>query len=256
MSALAAAGRAGRAGPRRGATLIELLAATALAGTVGAAAATVLVRQLRFYRDAARLADGRQQVDGGLALLPADLRAASPRDGDLTAIAPDAVQLRATVAAAVACDAPDSATLDFPPAAPESRAPLASWGVAPRAGDTLVVYTPGDSARAAAWTAHAVRAFDASGGRCAGSALVAAADAAGPRARLTVDAATPLPAGAGEGTAVRVLRHVRYTLYTAGDGRRYLGFSDYGAGTGWAGVQPVSGPYAAGDAPRARAAPP
>lgn len=230
--------RAPTARPRRGATLLELAVVVAVGGVLLAAVGAALVRQHRFYRAAAALASERQQLWGALALLGDDLRGGSARAGDVTALAADSLQLRATVGAGVACAA-TPLTLDFP--APDPAGPArASWRSAPRGGDTVVVWHRGDSV--AGWSTHAVAGFDAAGGGCA-------AGAAGARsARLTVDAAAALPPTVGAGAAVRVLRHVRYKLYAAADGRRYLGFTDYRAPGGWATVQPVSGPFATGAA--------
>jgi hypothetical protein len=179
-------------------------------------------------------------VAAGLAVVAADLRGASPSAGDLTAAAPDAVQLRSTIGAAVACAVAGNAA-DFPAGDAARDAGLAAWRAAPRAGDTLAVYHPGDSATPARWTAHAVASFAPSGGACPAADPLGGG---GPGSRVVVDAATPLPVHAGAGTPVRVLRHVRYAVYAAADGRLQLGFSDYRAGGGWATVQPVAGPFA------------
>jgi prepilin-type N-terminal cleavage/methylation domain-containing protein len=242
------AGRGSAARRRRGVTLVELTVALSIALVVGAAAGGVLARQHRFYAEAGEVAAGRQQVAGALAIVAADLRAASPAAGDLTAIAPDAVQLRATIGAAVACatagDALDSPT----PSGAARAAGLVAWRSAPRAGDTLAVYHPPDGTLPGRWTSHAVASFSATGGACpAGDPL----GGGGTGARIVVDAATPLSPDVGAGTAVRVLRHVRYSLYVGGDGGRQLGYADYRAGAGWATVQPVAGPFAAPAGPPA-----
>jgi hypothetical protein len=233
---------------RRGATLLELVVATALALVVAGAAGHTLVRQQRAYASLTALLAGREQVGGALALLPADLRALSPASGDVTALGPDSLQLRATIGGGVACGAVGELALDFPPRPADGAPPLAAWRAAPRAGDSAAVYDPGDATRPAGWTLHAVAGFDEGAGFCAApSPFAAAGPTAGvtapPRHRLRLDAATPLPPHAGAGTAVRVLRHVRYKLYRAGDGAWYLGFSDYRAPGGWAVVQPVTGPH-------------
>lgn len=242
----AVARRARRA--RRGATLLELVVATALALVVAGAAGNTLLRQQRAYASMAALLAGREQVGGALALLPTDLRALSPASGDVTALGPDSLQLRATIGGGIACAAVGGLALDFPPRPADGTPPLASWSAAPRPGDSAAVYDPGDAVRPAGWTLHAVAGFDEGPGFCAppspfAGAAPAGGPAAPPRHRLRVDPATPLPAHAGAGTAVRVLRHVRYKFYRAGDGAWYLGFTDYRAPGGWAVVQPVTGPH-------------
>jgi prepilin-type N-terminal cleavage/methylation domain-containing protein len=234
-----------RARRRRAFTLVELAVALALAGVVCGAVGAVLLRQQRFYHAAGITVAARQQVQQALAVLPADLGALSTAALEVTAAAPDSIQLRATIGGGLAC-AVGALALDLPSPGVTGGTALLAWSAAPRAGDTVAVYDPGDSTRAAGWTEHAVAALDpADGASCAdafggGPGVPAAASGY----RLRVEPSTPLPATVGPRAPVRLVRHVRYKRYRAGDARWYLGYSDYRAPGGWATVQPVSGPYA------------
>ena len=229
---------------RRGHTLLELIVALAVGGVVGGAVGSLLVAQQRLYAAVQATVAGRQQVAQALGVIVWDLRALSPRDGDVTALARDSMRFRATIGAAIACAAVPGASLDLPPIHDPAAPGLVGWSSTPRAGDTLLVHDAGDDTLAATerWTSHAVLALDAGAGSCPAGAV--SAGGAGPGYRVRVDPATPLPATVGAGTAVRFLRHVRYRLYRASDDRWYLGYADYRAGTGWATTQPVGGPYA------------
>lgn len=233
---------------RRGATLVELVVSSALALLVAGAVATTVRRQSQLYSGLAALVAAREQLGGALALLRADLRGASPGGGDVTALAPDSIQLRVALGGGVACAGPDGLSLHFPPHGATGAPALAGWRATPRPGDSAAVYDPGDSTRPARWTLHAVAAFDTAPAPCDAPGAPVGAGAPGARFTLRLDAATPLPPHASAGTAVRLLRHVRYKLYRAGDGGWYLGFSDYRSPGGWAGMQPVSGPYDRADA--------
>ncbi|HUO53065.1 MAG TPA: prepilin-type N-terminal cleavage/methylation domain-containing protein [Gemmatimonadaceae bacterium] len=230
--------------PRRGFSLVELIVAVVVACAIGAAVLESGVGQQRAFAAGARRAVARDAVRQAAAILSADLRALSPRDGDLYAIAPYQVEFRLLLGASVLCTigaARDAAVL--PPLPSASRLGLTSWVAAPAAGDTLLVL----DAASGAWARHVLTTDPAAGASCpvgSGFAETPAEAAAGWRIAFR----PPLAPTVRPGAPLRFVRRARYQLYRAADARWYLGFVDCLAtrATPCAVVQPVAGPYDAG----------
>ena len=87
-----------------GFTTVELMVALVLAGIVTAAISAVLRRQQRFYTNAASLVEQRVALRDITGILPGELRALSPAGGDVLAFSDSALDLRATIGTAIACD--------------------------------------------------------------------------------------------------------------------------------------------------------
>jgi hypothetical protein len=101
---------------RRGASLMELIVVIVLLATIGSATMGVVIHQERFYRAQADAIDSRATVRDAASLLQSELRALTPLDGDLYAIAPGAVEFRATLAQSAICTiAPSRRHLTIPP---------------------------------------------------------------------------------------------------------------------------------------------
>jgi prepilin-type N-terminal cleavage/methylation domain-containing protein len=98
----------------RGVSLVELLVALTLSGLLLAAAAGVLRRTQDFYRAAVQEIDVSQSLRVAGAFLPAELRELDAVDGDVVAMTPTAVTIRATRQLAALCRPP------LPGAAPGS----------------------------------------------------------------------------------------------------------------------------------------
>ena len=228
--------------PRRGFTLVELLVALALASVVAAALLTVLVRQQRFYAGVAQLVETRAHIREGLGVLPNDLRNLSTAAGDLLAMSDSAIELRATIGSAVACDV-GKHTLDLPPLDAATMT-LTTWLSRPQPGDDVHVLDD----RTGELRSAGVTSVESGTTLCPGSPLISPSlDAGKPRHRITVDAS--LPPGVGAGSPMRFTRRVRYSLYRSpSDARWYLGYTELNPSThAFNAVQPVSGPYRAFD---------
>jgi hypothetical protein len=125
---------------------------------------------------------------------------------------------------------------------------LGSFLTDPDTGDIALFYT--DSAGAPRhWTRYRVASFASrsAASSCTGSRFSSDAERAS-RARAFAVTVTPsLSPGVHEGTPVRFLRRVRYSLYHASDGKSYLGYRRCNADgpSVCGGIQPVSGPYRA-----------
>jgi prepilin-type N-terminal cleavage/methylation domain-containing protein len=224
--------------PRRGFTLVELLVALSLAAVVTAALLAVLVRQQRFYAGVAQLVETRGHVREGLGVLPNDLRGLSSAAGDLLAMSDSAIELRATVGSAVACDAGPH-TLDLPPL-DLAGITLTAWVSRPQSGDEVHVLDD----RTGEFRSFAVTAVESASAWCPGPPFTNATLDAG-KARHRVTVAAPLPPGVGSGSPMRFTRRVRYSLYRSpSDGQWYLGYTEMNPSTrAFNAIQPVSGPY-------------
>ncbi len=229
-----------------GFTTVELMIALVLGGIVTAAIGALLRRQQRFYTNAAALVEQRVALRDVTGILPGEIRSLSPAGGDVLAFSDSALELRATIGAAIACDTvPGGSGIVLAPASGR-RAPLSSFTTAPQAGDVALVYDAGASDRSDddTWIALSVASVTSSPAVCVGSPFAPSADASAPPVILRFGAANRVPPSVGPGAFVRLLRRVRYRFYRASAGDWYLGYSEW-TGTAFTVVQPVSGPFAA-----------
>lgn len=150
-----------RALTSRGVSLVEVLVALTLSGLLASAAAGVLGHTQNFYRAATQEIDVSQSLRVAGAFLPAELRELDAADGDVVAMAPTAVTIRAARQLAALCrppwpgDAPGSVFLTLrTPAFSELR------DLNP-ATDSLWVFREGDplSAEDDDWVAAAITAL-------------------------------------------------------------------------------------------------
>lgn len=227
---------------RRGATLIELTIALGVASVVLGIVASISVREQRVFSDLANQVALSGQLREAVAILPTDLRVASPAAGDITPgeARDTSLQLRATLASAVLCDTSNGAFV-LPPVA-NDVASFASGISSIQIGDTAWLYGATDSA--AMWSPYRVASVgSAASGQCAavGPMLDAVSRTRG-RTTIVLDNG-PSPAGAFIGHAVRFTRLLRYSLYHASDGAWYVGERDWNSATHrFNSIQPVAGP--------------
>ena len=232
---------------RRGFTTIELLVVLVIGGIVAATIGSVLQRQQRFFTNAAALVERRVSLRDATGILPAEMRALAPLAGDVMAFSDSALEIRATIGAAIACDTVGGGeALDLAPVRTSRGVPLAAYGTAPQPGDIALVFDAGlaDSSSGDAWLTLPVSGVGPIAGVCAASPLLdPIADAGAPRLRLSFASGARVSAGVRPGTFVHVLRRVRYRLYRASTSDWYLGYSEWD-GARFSVVQPVSGPFA------------
>lgn len=227
---------------RRGLTLVELVAALVVAGTVLAVIANISLHEQRTFAALTNDAALAGQLRDAASMLPMDVRGADVRAGDLREASDTSIEVRETIASAVVCDTAGSSVL----LAPEVAGPTTfTASIVPiQSGDTAWIFAPDDSTHT--WqpyrvtSAASARAGDclAGGPRLAGSALAAA------RTRLSLDSSPP-PATL-VGLPARVTRPIRYSVYRSSDGNWYLGARDWnGAGGRFNTIQPIAGPFLA-----------
>src|SRR5436190_18352309 len=91
---------------RRGFTLIELMIALVLLGLVSTAVYKVLVNNQRLYLAQTQTIDLQQNIRAAAAILPAEFRELDAADGDITAMGPDSIRMRAMRQLAFLCATP------------------------------------------------------------------------------------------------------------------------------------------------------
>lgn len=220
-----------RRGPRTGATLVELVVSLTLSAVVLGAAASSVLRQHRTTRVVAGEATTTAQLRAATGALSAELAVLSVAGGDIVLgeARDTALQLRALVAAGIACDdAVASATF-----APDDEGQAeALWGNVPRAGDSLWWY---DTGPMAGWHGARIVTSDSVSAPC-----LLAGSPARPARRVVVSGVGDTVAS---GAPLRVTRPARYSLYRSGDGSWQLGLRDWIAGDRFGAPQPVAGPF-------------
>ncbi len=236
--------RAGRARPRCGYTLVEVLVVIMLLSLVGGAIMGLLNSQHRFYRGVNETIGVRRELRNGASLLPMEARSISTVGGDVLEMQPTSFGFRATTGSSVACDL--GGTVFFLPPTDLANHTLTSWYSEPAPGD--VVYAFDDMNDAGdeddVWRPYTIESIGTSTSACASSPLMDATLDAGaikPRLRVEVSGAG-IESSIVPGAVLRITREVRYSLYTEGSGRWYLGYQERRDGA-WSDVEPVSGPY-------------
>jgi prepilin-type N-terminal cleavage/methylation domain-containing protein len=227
--------------PRRardGLTLVELVVALALLAIVATMILETLRGQQRFQVGMLQIIDAKRNAHQAVELLYATLRGASSRD--LYAVTDSSIAFRATVGASYIC-AIDSGRASMTLASADESA-LSTFQTTPRAGDSLLIFDPGDASTPDddRWSTHTLTA-NPSGGLCPMRPIGLSTRVGGSQAlSITI---TPAPtSNVFAGSPVRFFRHARFSLYRGSGGEWMLGYSTCAAGTCSA-RQPLSGPY-------------
>jgi prepilin-type N-terminal cleavage/methylation domain-containing protein len=223
---------------RRGVTIVELLVALTLFGLL----ATVMLRlvrdQQRFQVAALEIIDTKRSARQAIDLLYGALRSASP--ADVYAVSDTSIAFRATHAASHLCAVDTSRTLLALPQAADDDGGLSMFLAMPRAGDSLLVFDPGDmlAEEDDTWRAHVLTAGPA-GGTCP---MRPTGLASRTTAGISIAVTPALAPSVEVGVPVRFFRPSAYSLYQSSTGEWMLGYST--CATGVCTVrQPVSGPY-------------
>ncbi|MDQ2668682.1 MAG: type II secretion system GspH family protein [Gemmatimonadota bacterium] len=215
---------------RWGATLIELLVAIALAGIVLAAATSSLFRQQRTSARIGSVARAEAQLRAATSVLASQLAFIDEGSGDLAAGAArdTAIQFRATVAVALACDRSVGAVTLFP--VESGKVPLGGMASEPRPGDSLWFLADTN------WRGARIEAIASVNAVCP-----APGGSTGPTTRLVLAGATDtIPAL----TPLRVTRPSRFSFYRSADGSWQLGYREWNDASGsFSTPQPVAGPF-------------
>jgi hypothetical protein len=221
---------------RRAVTLVEMVVSLSLTGIVLALVAAISLRQQRIVSDLGERSALSARLQEAASLLPIQLRAASPFD--IRDARDTALEIRATIATAIVCDTVGPALVLAPVTGGES--PYASFTSPVEAGDSAWLFV--NEPMSTGWRGYAITHV--------GTRVPGACARAGPilsetesRAEhVTIDVASVPPRAVG--TALRVTRPIRYSLYRAGDGAWYIGERDWNnTDARFNGTQPIAGPY-------------
>ncbi|HJU65457.1 MAG TPA: prepilin-type N-terminal cleavage/methylation domain-containing protein [Gemmatimonadaceae bacterium] len=224
---------------RRGFTMVELSITLVLVSLVVGGLFSVMLDQQRFYSGASDIIETRTSVREIADVLPSELRALAPAEGDIYQMSDRHIRFRATTGATVACAVDNAAgTIIIPPVTLSRNNGLTAWITRPARGDSVLIFDPGVSPPV--WRVHILSA-DPTPGVCAPFT----ANAAEANNGLTLNLNAPIPAGITMGASLRFFRASQYELYQASDGKYYLGFYDciITRSPVCATIQPVSGPY-------------
>lgn len=233
-----------RAKRRSGLVLAELVVALTLLGVVLALVSGISLRQQQFLRAVNAAAASSARLREARAVLPLDLRGLAPADVRVSEARDTSLEVRATIGSAVVCDT--SGTDAILATVARDSVQYASMVRNPERGDTAWVLDA--TADSSVWSAVAIdTAFVGPAGRCA-SVVAAVTNASGPRWSLRLRGDSER-AAISPGTALRITRPIRYTVYRASDGDSYLGAREWNPSFGrFDVVQPVAGPLAPGAA--------
>jgi prepilin-type N-terminal cleavage/methylation domain-containing protein len=213
----------------RGFTLVELVVALVLSAVVLGGAYAVLVSSQRFYRAQSAVLEVHQGMRAVVQVLSAELRELDASAGDIIALAPDSISIRAMRGLSVLCAPPDGGTGRI-----VLRESLSfGFRAVDPARDRALVFHDGDPASADddAWLDLGVSSVNG-GASCRDGAPGVALDLGGRTAEL--DSVTV-------GSPVRFYERAVYRLYADEGGAWWLGIRSYSGGA-WAAVSPVAGP--------------
>jgi hypothetical protein len=201
-----------------------------LLGIIGTLLSTVLMRQQRFHRAVASVADSRARMRDVATILPTDLRSISTAGRDILTMDVNSMQFRAFIGAAVLCRYGAANIIELPPKVLASGNVLTSWINPPAPGDIAYLYNDSLTAGNAddSWTPFTITdttsAANATWCPLANvPAYTTAADVTARRYRLTLNA-NPTQAQIHVGAPIRFAREVRYSIYQAADGQWYVGY--------------------------------
>ena len=225
---------------RRGLSLVELLVALVILGLVTASLYRVLVNNQRVYQAQTQRIDLQQNIRAAVTILPAEFRELDAYEGDILAMGPTSITIRAFRVLGFICNAPNLPLLPLVGQQITIRNSLlfGSRGFIAGSDQVLVYYEGDEGARADdAWTAPTL--LTASGSQSCPDG------AAGTRLTLLNLNITPLPVplvvnGITRGSPVRAFEPVTYRLWQRPEDKRYyIGLSTS------SGIQPLVGPILA-----------
>ena len=215
---------------RAGFTLAELMITITILGIIGGLLTQVLMRQQRFHRAVASIADSRARMRDVATILPSDLRSISSAGSDILTMDVNSMQFRAFIGAAVLCRFGAANIIELPPRVLTSGSVLTSWIAPPGPNDVAYLYNDSTSAGNAddSWTAFTITdtTSAANPAWCPAvnvPAYTQAADNGANRYRLTLGA-NPNQVQIKVGAPIRFAREVRYSAYQAADNQWYVGY--------------------------------
>jgi hypothetical protein len=223
--------------------MIEIMVAIVLLGIVVGALLGAVMQQQRFYDSASEVMEVRDNLRRIGDLLPAELRGAAPRDGDIIAMSDSAIEFRAPTGSSTICEFNLARTMIVvPPVSLQRDAGLTFWLSRPVMTDSMFIFDSQDS-NPDTLLGRGIVAAPAAGTCPITSGFTSTAAEAAASITFLLD--TPLPTSVPVGAPIRFFRRTRYSLYQSPtDNQWYLGFRDFvpGRAPQWSAIQPVAGP--------------
>jgi len=220
---------------RPGFTLAELLIALACASVLFAVTASIALRQQRLFTELADNAAITGRLREVIATLPIDLRGVSPAAGDIREARDTSLEFRATIASAVVCDTAGRSIILGPALAGAET--FANYLTTLSPSDTAWLLDPRDTLER--WIPRKITSISSTVANGCGRGAPALATPFSATI-LTLDTLAP----ARPGTALRVTRPVRYSLYRSSDGSWQVGARDWNSSTLRLNtIQPIAGPF-------------
>jgi prepilin-type N-terminal cleavage/methylation domain-containing protein len=214
---------------RAGLTLIELMVAIVIAGIVLGAICQTLQRNQEFYRSQSQILDVQQGIRAVAQLLPSELREVDGPAGDILAMGPDSISIKALRNTLFVCAPPvpaagtivtrNSQTFGY-----RSVDPTRDRALVFRDGNPRIMSDD-------TWLDFAIASV-ATGAVCSDGTAGTTAKLSGSASRL--DSVTV-------GSPVRTYEQVTYRLYVDSAGVGWLGVRSYVDGA-WGAVSPIAGP--------------
>jgi prepilin-type N-terminal cleavage/methylation domain-containing protein len=230
-------------------TLVELIAAVAIAGIAAGLITATLTRQQKFFSSAEEVLAVRAQLRDGADILASDIRSASVAQFGLPVMTDTAIEMLTVIASSVVCMSPSATTIGLPPSELVSGNTLTAMLASPDTGDLAAIYSaPGGVPDSSRWDTYRVSGFTprSIATSCPSSTgfLAPADEFAGASGFLLTLASSP-SVPLRKGSIVHFIRRARYSLYRSSDGEWYLGYRRCGVSAPHAcgSIQPVSGPY-------------
>lgn len=234
---------------RRGFTMVELLIALVLLGLVSAALYRVLVNNQRLYMAQTQRIDLSSNIRAATNILPAEFRELDAFDGDILAMSPTSIQIRAMRWLSFICVTPGlPGAFTMTIRGGQTGMPMYYGSRNIAATDGLLIYLDGNptSRTDDYWVNTTITAMGGVGtATCPAAAPVTAAQQ--PATQITFNGVGTFIAGTNVanaipmGAPVRGYETVTYQLYQPpGDTLWYIGFRPQGQG-----MQPLIGPILA-----------
>lgn len=237
-------------GSRRAVTLVELIMGIMVMMILTAIAVTQITRLQHGYAAVRAAMEIRGRLRDGSDIVRADVRGIASAGASIISISDTAIEFYSAIGTSTLCAIPSASTITLPPDSLPSGRVLSAWALSPEAGDQLLILTDPTPLVPPVWQRAAITSVSMMStaiGCPAAAGLLSPADVVAPQTSYQITVAPSAPVAGHRGAPVRVVRHVRYSVYRAGDGSWYLGYRT--CNSGCSGVQPVSGPYSGGSQP-------
>jgi len=224
---------------RRGFTLIELMIALVLLGLVSAAVYKVLVNNQRLYLAQTQTIDLQQNIRAAAAILPAEFRELDAADGDITAMGPDSIRMRAMRQLSFLCATPPLGAGVGQITLTVRQSPIYGNRQTFSTNDSLLIFYEGDPSTRSddSWVLGQVKAVAT--GLCPDSGANHPGYVLTLQPQWIAGSQLNVPNAITSGAPVRGFDKVAYRVYQDASGDWYLGQRNPAQGGT---IQPVVGP--------------